>query len=894
MSDRRRDDVAGGGGEPADHPQPPPPPAAPETRFEGPQNVAPTVAEGISGRSFPASRRPRSHRGQIYPTLIRLPAPLAARFTSLGSIGIGGQADVLVCEDRSDGRRFAVKLYRGTQVVLNPSILDSLKSADPAHVAPVLEVGHDETALWEIQEYFPLGTLADEIAEVPGPRPASLVRQVVAELTEALDHVHTRKLVHLDLKPANVFVRSLEPVDLVLGDFGLARQLHFSAELMTVAGTFAYMPPEGGYGEASREADWWALGVIAHQFHTGHHLVPDPEDPLALADERLIRKVIADGSYSLDDVTDERWRLLIDGLLTRPRQHRWGAEQVRRWLAGGAPPVHREARTPPNRATASLPFLGGLFDDPAALAAAIRRDFEGARRYLRSDAVQELRRWLREGPVGQGADQVFSELQAKRIPPAAALVELQLILDPSNPPVFNSRIVDPEGLARVADAASTGDAASQQWIRELRQSRIFAVMHRHMADDRLLGTAAEHLRVWSEALDTARRKLDAGTRDLAGSASGLAEGLLLGAALSTTWRQDLLARARRIDLKGLTEPKDVDTVLGARDAYDVPRAVLALTLLPAWVEREVRAERERELAAKEAARRQEEEKREAERRRIQEERERRGREAAGNRRDARRRIGSRLVGTAILAGTGVAAGIATYPNWGQLAVHVALIVAGTVGALYLIDLVLHRSIGSGSSWLWAGIGYVQGMAWQLLGQGFTGGSLPAGVLPALTMVAGYGLGGAVRAAFLGLPGSRNGRVRQWLALPTVLLPVLFLGLQAAQLAPLFGEVEVASWYSDAVYQVTRWLPSVPVEDAEALHALIWWATAAGSVVTGNTDHLPRLGTFFANGLLLLASTLTVWAFLAAPMYFFTTLYLLGALTLVLLVVVVIFYAVLNR
>jgi len=891
MSARRPDDVAGGGGDPSDRREPAPP--APPTRFEGPTNAAPTVAEGVSGRSFTSSRRPRSHRGLISPTLIQLPAPLAARFTSLGSIGIGGQADVLVCEDRTNGHRVAVKLYRGTQVVLNPSIVDRLKSADPAHVAPVLEVGYDETALWEIQEYFPLGTLWDEIAEVPGPRPELFVRQVVTELTEALDHVHTQNLVHLDLKPANVFVRSLEPVDLVLGDFGLARQLHFSAELMTVAGTFAYMPPEGGYGEASREADWWALGVIAHQFHTGHHLVPDPEDPLALADERLIRKAIAEDSYSLDDVTDERWRLLIDGLLTRPRQHRWGAEQVRQWLAGGAPAVHHEARTPRKRSAASLPFLGGLYDDPAALAAAIRTDFEGARGYLRSEAVRELRRWLRDGPVGQGADQVFSELETKRIPPAAALVELQLILDPASPPVFNSRVVDPEGLARVAEAATSGDVAAQQWIRELRQARIFAVMHRHLADDRLLGTAAEHLRVWSEALDTARRTLDAGTRDLAGSASGLAEGLLLGAALSTASRQELLARARRIDLKGLTVPKDAAAVLGARDAYDVPKAALALTLLPAWVERELRAQRERELAAKEAARRQEEEKREAERRRIQEQRERRGREAAGNRRDARQRIGPRLFGIAILVGMTVSAGITTNPNWGELAVQVALTVAGTVGSLYLVDLVLHRSIGSGSSWLWAGIGYVQGMAWQLMDRWFTGGSLPTGVLPALTMVAGYGVGGAIRAAFLRLPGSRYGRVHQWLALPTVLLPVLFLGLQAARLTPLFGDVELASWYVDAVDQVTRWLPTVQL-DADALHALIWWATAAGSVITGNTDHLPRLGSFFANGLLLLASTLTVWAFLAAPMYFFATLYLLGALALVLLVVVVIFYAVLNR
>lgn len=85
----------------------------------------------------------------------------------------------------------------------------------------------------------------------------------------------TGKLIaHRDLKPGNVFVRSVDPLDLVLGDFGFARDLAMSSEYMSVVGVFHYTAPEAALGGlASPAGDWWALEIIVYELLTGHSLL---------------------------------------------------------------------------------------------------------------------------------------------------------------------------------------------------------------------------------------------------------------------------------------------------------------------------------------------------------------------------------------------------------------------------------------------------------------------------------------------------------------------------------------------------------------------------------------------------------------------------------------------
>jgi serine/threonine-protein kinase len=117
-------------------------------------------------------------------------------------------------------------------------------------------------------------SLQDVLATVTPPDPAPDAARIIAEICEALVHVHAQGWVHGDLKPGNVLL--MRDGSVRLADFGLARELDGTHAYAPRLGSSDYLPPEwwteriGTEGIATRTtADIWALGVTAHQLLTG-------------------------------------------------------------------------------------------------------------------------------------------------------------------------------------------------------------------------------------------------------------------------------------------------------------------------------------------------------------------------------------------------------------------------------------------------------------------------------------------------------------------------------------------------------------------------------------------------------------------------------------------------
>jgi serine/threonine protein kinase len=104
----------------------------------------------------------------------------------------------------------------------------------------------------------------------------SLARFYLAELVEALEFIHSRGIVHRDLKAENMIISP--EGHLILIDFGTAKDLvekDFNGP--EFVGTPDFMPPEAVKGTdeilkaggADHTADLWALGCVIYQLLIG-------------------------------------------------------------------------------------------------------------------------------------------------------------------------------------------------------------------------------------------------------------------------------------------------------------------------------------------------------------------------------------------------------------------------------------------------------------------------------------------------------------------------------------------------------------------------------------------------------------------------------------------------
>jgi hypothetical protein len=486
-----------------------------------------------------------------------LPPELRQRFEPVRNLNVaGGQADLVLCRRRQDGQDVVVKLYRFPQQ-LDRAVLETLHQASPAHVVRLLEHGETGGIPWEVQEYCPHGTLEDLRLNLGGRLGQDQARLVVQEVAEALDHIHSLGITHRDIKPANILARRLEPdLDLVLTDFGVAREQVQGTQFTSVKATFAWAAPEVHEGALKSAVDWWALGGIVHLVLTGRHLLAGPDGDLA--PDVQLRPLVMRGLYTTEAIADPRWRALADGLLSYRPEDRWGYQQVKEWLAGGDPPVVRttprgdQAAAGPERRDVVFVFNGHPVTTGEALAKAMRQDWQAAGDLLSGRLDHALSVWLRTRPDGET---VVASLELERTG-AARLVRLQALLDPAGGLEFQGRKLDDDALRQVFTAAAgwrpnqAGPAAEAVgWLRAVQQEGVLAAAAGVAGPEAAerLGRAHRCLEAWSRQWAEVRQQAPSGSmRDLVEEAAATTLAARFQAALGLRDGAELARQAKQV------------------------------------------------------------------------------------------------------------------------------------------------------------------------------------------------------------------------------------------------------------------------------------------------------------------------------------------------------------
>ena len=130
------------------------------------------------------------------------------------------------------------------------------------------ELGIADDHAYLAMEYFPLGDLRRRMKA--GLAPGESLRYA-AQLAEVLGAIHEAGILHRDLKPGNVMLRTAEQLALI--DFGMAKQAALQMDLTDkglIFGTPHYMSPEQGHGQLlDARSDLYSLGIVLYEMLTG-------------------------------------------------------------------------------------------------------------------------------------------------------------------------------------------------------------------------------------------------------------------------------------------------------------------------------------------------------------------------------------------------------------------------------------------------------------------------------------------------------------------------------------------------------------------------------------------------------------------------------------------------
>jgi eukaryotic-like serine/threonine-protein kinase len=187
-------------------------------------------------------------------------------------LAIGGTSMVYLAESERAGEMVVLKVLRDspsagdehTQFTRFLQEYELISKVRHPNVVRIFDLGIADDHAYLAMEYFARGDLRSQIARgLDGDEALTYLGQMAA----ALQVVHAVGVLHRDLKPGNIMLRTDGTVALI--DFGLAKHVQMDAEITAtgeIFGTPYYMSPEQGHGQPVDErSDLYSLGVIFYE-----------------------------------------------------------------------------------------------------------------------------------------------------------------------------------------------------------------------------------------------------------------------------------------------------------------------------------------------------------------------------------------------------------------------------------------------------------------------------------------------------------------------------------------------------------------------------------------------------------------------------------------------------
>jgi serine/threonine protein kinase len=229
------------------------------------------------------------------------------KYKLLDRLGRGGGGSVFLAEHTTMNRRVALKTIP-RQLGRDSAQLDrflvearTIAALDHPNIVHAYDLDKEGDRHFMVLEFVE-GRDLQRMVEADGPLDYRRAADFIRQAAEGLDHAHSRKMIHCDVKPSNLLVNSQGVVKIL--DLGMARLIdahakkgEASGQEEGMLGTVDYVAPEQAMRspDMDHRVDIYSLGATLYFLLTGH--APFPGGSLA---EKILKHQTAEPQSILE------------------------------------------------------------------------------------------------------------------------------------------------------------------------------------------------------------------------------------------------------------------------------------------------------------------------------------------------------------------------------------------------------------------------------------------------------------------------------------------------------------------------------------------------------------------------------------------------------------------
>ncbi|MCJ1333564.1 camp-dependent protein kinase catalytic subunit [Thelotrema lepadinum] len=245
------------------------------------------------------------------------------------TLGTGSFGRVHLVQSKHNQRFYAIKVLKKAQVVKMKQVEHTnderrmLQRTKHPFLITLWGTFQDSKNLYMVMDFVEGGELFSLLRKsqrFPNP----VAKFYAAEVTLALDYLHSFNIIYRDLKPENLLLD--RHGHLKITDFGFAKEVPDIT--WTLCGTPDYLAPEvvasKGY---NKSVDWWSLGILIFEMLCGFTPFWDGGSPMKIY-ENILKGRVKYPPYIHPDAQDLLQRLITADLTKRLGNLHGGSKDV--------------------------------------------------------------------------------------------------------------------------------------------------------------------------------------------------------------------------------------------------------------------------------------------------------------------------------------------------------------------------------------------------------------------------------------------------------------------------------------------------------------------------------------------------------------------------------------